>query len=152
MTIAYLKRFPGGFAIDEVANEPNAFKGVSVGQIIKVDFTAKPMNLKFFRKFFALLQIGFDAFEPNTTYKGVAVEKNFNQFREDVIIQAGFYTVTSDLNGRIRLKADSISWAKMKPEDFDDLYNKSVNVVLQKVLTNYTRADLDHVVEQVIRF
>jgi hypothetical protein len=40
----------------------------------------------------------------------------------------------------------------MGDEEFNDLYNKSVNVILQKVLTNYTRADLDEVVEQVLRF
>ena len=152
MAIAYLKRMAGGFAIDEVANKPQAFKGIKFGQVVKVDYTANPRNMAYHRKYFALLNIGFDAFEPSATHKDVVVEKEFEAYREDVIIQAGFYTITADLNGRIRLRAKSISFSKMEPEDFDDLYNKSVNVILQKVLTNYTRADLDHVVEQVIRF
>ena len=151
MTLAYLKKLPYGFIPEITLNEPGVFDRVKSGEVIKVEFS-KPRNTDFHRKYFALLNIGFDAFEPKTRHKGATVDKNFNLFRKDVIIQAGFYTVTVNLNGELRLIAESISFASMGEAKFNNLYNKSVNVILQKVLTNYTRADLDEVVEQVLRF
>jgi hypothetical protein len=151
MSLAYLKKLPNGFIPEMTLNQPGVFDRVKVGEVIKVEFS-KPRNSAFHSKYFALLNIGYDAFEPNTLHKGVMVDKNFNLFRKDIIIQAGFYTVTVNLNGELRLIANSISFSNMGEEEFNDLYNKSVNVILQKVLTNYTRADLDEVVQQVLRF
>jgi hypothetical protein len=151
MTIAYLKKLPGGFIPEITLNEPDVFNRVKIGEVIKVEFS-KPRNTDFHKKYFALLNIGYDAFEPRAEHKGVTVEKNFELFRKDVTIQAGFYTVTVNLNGELRLIAKSISFASMGEAEFTDLYEKTINVILQKVLTNYTRPDLDHVVEQVIRF
>lgn len=151
MTVAYLKKLPNGFAVDEAANEPGAFSKIKLGDIIRIEYK-RPRNQKMHSKYFALLNIAFDAFEPNTPHNGVMVEKNFKRFRKDIAIQAGHYDVVVNLDGELRLEAKSISFGNMEQEDFDDLYNKSVNVILQKVLTSYTRPDLDHVVEQVIRF
>jgi hypothetical protein len=151
MTTAYLKKLLNGFAPDITLNEPDVFNRVKVGETIKIVFS-KPRNKDFHRKYFALLNIGFDAFEPQARHKGVTVDKNFNLFRKDIIIQAGFYEVSVNLNGELRLIAMSISFENMDETKFNDLYNKSVNVILQKVLTNYTRADLDEVVDQVLRF
>lgn len=50
-----------------------------------------PRNSKFHRKFFALLQVGFESWDPgrkHKTHKGIPVTKNFEQFREDVTILA----------------------------------------------------------------
>jgi hypothetical protein len=151
MTQAYLKKLTNGFIPEMTLNPPGIFDRVKVGEVIKVEFS-KPRNSAFHSKYFTLLNIGYDAFEPQAMHKGVIVEKNFELFRKDIIIQAGFYTVTVDLNGKLRLIADSISFASMGGDEFNELYNKSVNVILQKVLTNYTRLDLDEVVEQVLRF
>lgn len=151
MTIAYLKKFPNGFAPDAASNEPGVFDKIKFGDVIRVEFK-RPRNYERHKKYFALLNIGFDAFEPNQYHKGVQVDKNFERFRKDVIIQSGHYDVVVNLNGDLRLEAKSISFGNMSQEEFEDLYNKSVNVILQKVLTNYTKADLDHVVDQVIRF
>lgn len=151
MSLAYLKKLPNGFVPEITLNEPGIFDRVKVGEVIRVEFS-KPRNANFHKKYFALLNIGFDAFEPQAQHKGVIVDKNFELFRKDVTIQAGFYDVTVNLNGELRLVAKSISFASMGENEFNDLYNKTVNVILQKVLTNYTREDLDEVVEQVLRF
>lgn len=105
------------------------------------------------RKFFALLNVAFDAWEPAAaTYKGQVVGKNFDQFRNDVTVLAGHYEMAVNLRGETRLTAKSISFASMGQEEFDTLYSAVVNVILARILTNYTRDDIDNVVEQIIGF
>jgi hypothetical protein len=110
-------------------------------------------NPRFHRKYFALLNLAFDHWTPaEATYKGQIVGKNFNQFRNDITILAGHYEMAVNLKGETRLTAKSISFANMGQDEFDELYNATVNVILSRILTTYTRADLDAVMDQLIGF
>lgn len=115
-----------------------------------------PRNPRFHRKFFALLNLGFEAWEParkRKTYKGMPVLKNFDQFREDVTIMAGYYVQTFDLNGRMILKAKSIAFGNMDEGEFEKLYSAVADVLLGKVLTTYHgRAELDEIVDRIVGF
>lgn len=130
-------------------------KGLEPGEIVKITFK-KVRNGKYHRKFFALLNFAYDAWEPDRqrkTYKGVPVTKNFERFRSDVTIQAGFYTQTFDLDGNMRLEAQSISFAAMDDLEFERVYSAVSDVILQKVLVTYAgREELDAVIEKVLRF
>ena len=125
------------------------------GEISFLDFVI-PRNSKFHRKFFALLAVGFDAWEParkRKSYKGIAMEKNPEQFREDIIILAGFYEQTFDLRGKMILRAKSMKFAKIDNEEFENLYQAVVTVLLREVCHHYKdRAELDSVVDRVIGF
>jgi hypothetical protein len=128
---------------------------LAVGEI--VDFEAIfPRNGKFHRKFFALLNFAFDAWEPdrvNKSYRGVPVTKNFNRFRKDVTVQAGFYEQTFDLDGNMKLEAQSISFASMDDAEFEQVYSAVADVILQKVLVTYAgRDELDDVMRKVVGF
>lgn len=113
----------------------------------------KHRNPAFHRKFFALLNIAYDAWEPGIKeHRGMQVQKNFDRFRKDIIISAGFYDVVVNLKGEVRAEAKSINFSSMDDAEFADLYEKALGVILSKILTNYTRADLDNVVEQLMRF
>ena len=115
-----------------------------------------PRDPVFHRKFFALLNLGYEAWEParkRKTYKGMPVEKNFEQFREDVTILAGYYHQTFDLSGRMCLKAKSISFGKMEESEFEKLYSAVADVLLGKVLQSYAgRAELDEIVDRIVGF
>jgi hypothetical protein len=115
-----------------------------------------PRNPKFHRKFFALLQVGFDAWEParqRKTYKGRPMEKNFDQFREDVTILSGHYVQTFDLKGRMVLRAKSISFGSMDDAEFEEVYSSVADVLLRDVLSTYAgRDELDAVVEKMMGF
>ncbi|MPW31936.1 DUF1367 family protein [Agarivorans sp. B2Z047] len=125
---------------------------IGLGKVVTASLTQK-RNYAFHKKFFAMLNIGFDAFEPlEGRYKGLPVQKNFTRFRKDVIIAAGYYEMVANINGKVRAEAKSISFGSMNEEEFQQLYGACCNVLLQKVLASYTREDLDRVVEQLIRF
>lgn len=131
------------------------FVRLEAGEISFVEFIF-PRNSKFHRKFFALLAVGYAAFEPkrkHKSYKGMLVEKNPDQFREDVIILAGHYIQTFDIDGRMKTKAKSIKFSSMDDVEFSKVYESVLTVILNKVCIHYKdRAELDAVVERIIGF
>lgn len=113
----------------------------------------KHRNPRFHRKWFALVNLAYEQWEPEAkTFKGEQVAKNFERFRKDVIIAAGFYDVVVNINGDVRAEAKSINFSSMDDAEFADLYSKTVDVLLARVLRNYTREDLEDVVDQIMGF
>lgn len=113
----------------------------------------KHRNPRFHRKYFALLNLAYESWEPaDKEFRGLPVQKNFDRFRKDVIIAAGFYDVVVNINGDVRAEARSINFSSMDDADFADLYSKTVDVVLNRFLTNYSRDDLDSVIDQILSF
>lgn len=147
----HLLRTPHGFvpASDEDFDE---LRKVKLGSEVRAAIV-QPRNVRFHRKFFAMLKIGFDAWEPpEKEHRGLPVQKNFERFRKDCVIAAGYYEPVANLKGEVRAEAKSISFASMAENEFERVYSDVANVLLQRVLINYTRADLDRVVEEIIRF
>lgn len=132
----------------------------SVDQIAKLKIGAgitvkykRANNLAFHRKIFSLANFAYETWEPESQqYKGMLVAKNFDQFRDDITILAGFYTTAVRLDGSIRFIARSWAFDSMEDEEKERLYNGIINVVLAKILTRYTRDDLDNVINQLLGF
>lgn len=76
------------------------------------------------------------------------VAKKRERFRKDLIILAGFYEPTVNIRSEVRLEAKSISFAVMDEIEFERLYNATVDVILRRILTRYTRQDLDDVISR----
>lgn len=147
-----LTKHPDGVLLPADEDEREKLHRFAQGEILKAEVKVM-RNSGFHRKFFAMLRVGFDAFTPAVTeYRGFLVEKNFEQFREDVIVAAGFYTVTTNLRGAVRVKAKSIRFGRMRQEEFEKVYSAVANVLLNTVLVRYTRQDLDNVVNQLLGF
>lgn len=148
-----LTKGPEGILFPSDETEAEKVKTFAMGEIVRAE-VKRMRNPMFHRKFMAMLRIGFDAFEvpEGTEYKGYPVQKEFEQFREDVTIAAGYCNVFYRIDGSYRVKAKSISFAKMKQDEFEQLYSNVANVLLQKILKNYTRLDLDEVVHRVLGF
>jgi len=125
---------------------------LKTGQGVKV--TIKRMrNLGHHRKMFALLNLAYEAWEPAVQqYKGEAVAKNFESFRNDVVVLAGYGEASYNFRGEIRVRAKSMAFGSMSQDEFEKLYSAVIDVVLTRILTQYTRDDLDNVIEQVLRF
>ena len=136
-------------ANDETAERARGYKN---GDLLIGEFR-KVRNPKFHRKFFALLDVGFDVWEPESQESEFGEpQKNRDLFREQVTILAGHYEATYSLDGSVRLRAKSISFASMDDVEFAEFYSSVANVLLQKILTNYTREDLDQQVDRILGF
>lgn len=132
-------------ALDYVAKLP-------VGRPVLVN-VVRHRNPAFHAKFMALLTLAFQSWEPTQRlYRDQVVAKNFEQFRKEITILAGFYDASYSLKDEVRLTAKSISFANMGQDDFELLYSAAANVILSRILTRYTRADLDEVVEKILGF
>ena len=113
----------------------------------------KKRNPAFLRKFFALLDIGFNAWEPGEISSEYGTpQKTRDTFREYIIIKAGFFTVHTWPSGKIRIEAKSIAFGNMSEEDFAVLYSNAIDVILQDVLVNYKKQDLEYQVQLVLGF
>lgn len=108
-------------------------------------------NPDFHRKYFALLNFAFEHWEPGEiSSKYGTPEKSFDRFRKDLAILSGFYETTIRLNGTVQIEPKSISFANMGQEEFEELYSNTIDVILKRIMRDYTRADIDAVVEELI--
>lgn len=113
----------------------------------------QPRNPQFHRKFMSLLRVGFEYWEPGeVSSKHGKPEKNFDQFREDVTILAGFFYPVIRANGDVRIKAKSISFASMDEEEFSRLYQTVLTVLFERVLVGMTDADIDRIQNHLLSY
>lgn len=117
-------------------------------------------NGAFFRKWWALVKVGYDYWAENAQtieFKGKPVLPDFDRFRKDVTISAGFYTPVVNLKGEVRIEPESLKWASMTEERFEQLYNATIQVLLQrvfngKVCQKWSEQQLRSVTEEIMRF
>jgi len=130
------------------------YQKIKFGSVVHSDFK-QMRNPAFHRRFFALLNLGFSYWEPGKISSRYGIpEKNFERFRKDIIILAGYYKTVVRLNGSVRVVADSISFAKMDEDTFRKLYNNVLTVIMEKipVLCEMSAKEIDDLVDKVIGF
>lgn len=135
------------------AADADALAKIKTGEVVLVEFR-KPRNVAFHRRYFSLLNFAFEHWEPEAMkFKGREVGKNLDVFRGWVTAQAGFYDLAITPDGKVKASPMSISFAKMDEAEFEDLYSKTIDVILKSVLTNYKdRDELDSVIDKIIGY
>ena len=98
---------------------------------------SKPRNYEFHKKFFGLLKLAFDNQE---------LFDIMDDMREELIIEAGFFRLTYDINGVEKKKAKSISFASMDEVEFNELYSCLINVIVKWL--GITKEDIIEHIEQ----
>ena len=136
------------------ADQPTAdyLQKVKLGAVIRGEFK-KVRNPAFHRKGFALLSMAYDWWEPgeiNSKYG--TPERNFDRFRKDLTILAGFFHVEIRVDGTTRIEADSLSFGSMDDETFERVFNELINVVLKTIVPHMKKEELDAAVQRVLDF
>lgn len=96
-------------------------------------------NGDFHRKYFSLIKVAFDLWSetmPAQQYHGRDVLPDFDRFRRDVIIMAGFFRPVWNARGELRVESESIAFSNMTEDRFEKLYSATITVILQKILPN----------------
>ncbi len=111
----------------------------------------------FFRKWWALVKLAYDYWEetvPQIEYKGLPVRPDFDRFRRDVTIMAGFCQPVVNALGELRMEPESLKWASMSEERFSKLYDATIATLLSKVLTGpqWNERNLRQAVDQISEF
>lgn len=135
------------------------FNKLKMGTTVHAD-ARQLRNGAFFRKFWALLNLGYDYWSDaveTLEYKGQRVLPEFERFRKDVTILAGFYHSVVNIKGEVRIEADSLKWGSMSEETFTKLYDATIRVLLRKVFNGticptWSEEQLRSVAEQILEF
>ena len=115
-------------------------QSLKAGQYIEVNAT-RPRNSKFHAKYFALLNYGFENWDVDET----KAAKNFDRFRDDMTILAGYYEQVWRADGTFRIEPKSISFAKMEADEFERLYSKTLDVLLAKIIPTHTTEQVNKI-------
>lgn len=152
MADIYLIKTPTGALVPADSQSAEYLQKQKIGQGFRASIT-RARNIKFHRKFFALLNYAFDRWEPKEKlYKGKPVAKNFNQFRADITILAGYYETAIRMNGTVRVTPKSIAFHRMDEDEFSALYSAVIDVLLQRIFIDQTREDVDNVVNNILAY
>lgn len=111
-------------------------KKIKLNEIYEYEFK-QTRNIKFHRKFFALINMVFQNQEQYT---------NIEHLRKDLIFESGNYDLRHDLNGVEIREAKSISFAQMDEIQFSELYNSVIDVIVKYF--NFEKQDIIDNVEQ----
>lgn len=136
MTTLHLIRTPSGAFVPATDEDHEVAKRFKVGETVRMELRLM-RNGGFHRKFFALLKIAYDLWAesmPAREYHGRPVRPEFDRFRRDVTIMAGFFRPVWNARGELRVEAESIAWGSMTQERFEKLYSATIDVILEKIL------------------
>lgn len=107
-------------------------KTIKVGSVVKATIV-RPRNIKFHRKFFAMLNAAWDCLSEQQRSN----LRSKDTFREQLLITSGFSEPLYDINGMKFLeRAKSISFAKMDEPTFDEVYNRVLDTILTILMGN----------------
>ena len=129
------------------------FDGLKIGAEVHGPLRQRRILWKH-RKYFALLNIAYDHWEPGEIdSKYGKPEKNFDRFRKDIAILCGYYSVVVRLDGTTRIEADSISFAKMDQVSFEKLYTKTIDLLIKQVYNSkMPKQQIESMVNEYLKF
>jgi len=93
---------------------------LKIGETYQVE-VKRPRNYQFHKKFFALLNIGWE----NTD-----VEMPFDTYRRWVTMRAGFYKVYHTPKGEL-YEPESIAFSNMDDDTFSEVYERVLSIILK---------------------
>jgi len=151
-----LTKGPGGALVPMDEDEAAKLARLKAGAVVRASIS-QMRNGAFFRKWWVLAKYAFDLWSETVEpieYKGQPVLPEFQRFRKDLTILAGYYTPVFNARGDLRLEAKSIAWANMGEDEFERLYSATIDVILAKILAPgaMTEAQLRSHVDNVLRF
>lgn len=132
------------------------FAKVKLGGLVFAE-VRQPRNPAFHRKMFALFKYAYDYWSetaPEITYKGERVLPDFDRFRKDITIVAGFHHAVVNLKGEVRMEAESLSFGSMSQERFEEVYSGVINALLQRVFRgpSWSEEQLREIVDGLVEF
>lgn len=147
---------PSGALVPMDEGESEKLKRIKGQSVVRCEIS-QMRNGRFFRKWWALAKFAYDIWadtvEP-VKYRGQDVQPSFEKFRKDLTILAGYWHPVFNIDGTFKVEADSIAWSNMNEESFEQMYSKTIDAILAKVLPKHglNREALAHQVDRVLEF
>lgn len=157
MSAILLMKTPQGSLVPLDADEAGKLVRFKVGASISAEVKAIQNGL-FHRKLMKLFRHCYEHFEASPRaprmWRGHEVKVSYDKFREDLTILAGYFTVVYNINGELRLVADSLSFAKCSPEKRERIYSDVIDAALKHVFQglDMTQDHLRAIIDQLLQF
>lgn len=100
----------------------------------------RPRNYENHKRYFAMLKI---AFENQIMFGSIG------ELREAVAIEAGHTRLIKLVDGSYQKVARSISFGSMNEDQFQDLFSRSIDVIIKYVLPRISREDF---IQEILAF
>ena len=120
MKLLLVKQFDNSFKV-AYDSDYEKLKKIKPNEFVECEIKKK-RNIMFHRKFFALI---------NMVYQNQERYTNTEDLRNDITIEAGFFTLRENIRGDVIKQADSISFSSMDEYKFADFYNKCLDVIVK---------------------
>ena len=154
MQIALIK-MPGGMFRPANESDAEIVEKIANNRYVTADIK-QVRNPAFHAKFFALLNFGYQYFEPEAQIiRGMEAVKNFDRFREDVTILAGHREAVVNIKNEVRYVAKSISFGSMDELEFNELYKTVFEVIWRLVVSKVhgmTEEIAQNTIDQMLGF
>jgi len=113
---------PNGIIKPAYDSDHEYFKKMPTNEVFEIEYK-KQRNIKFHRKFFALLKL---AYENQSDYRLM------EDLRRDLLITSGNYKeVVNKITGEVFKVADSISFSNMDDVKFNEVYESVKDVIVK---------------------
>ena len=127
---------PGGLLLPAFDSEAQKLERFKTGAMYPVEIKTS-RHPEFHGKVFSFLQFCFDHWAADKTderFKTSAAQ--FDTFRKNLTVLAGYKDVTFTIDGRLRVEAKSLSFGNMDQDEFEDCYSALINAALAHVFAN----------------
>ncbi len=153
----YLRKLPGGMLVaddDESAAKLQKLPaGVGLGVSLKEE-----RNYKFLQKTMTLFTYCFEHFSEamedcHLEWRGMKAAPCKEEFRKNLTILAGHYTVTITIAGKVKPVAKSLSYENCTEEEAQQIYNDVINAALKYVYQlRVSEQELKKIVDTILGY
>ena len=131
MKIEMIKQ-PGGLLVPAHDMELEKLNKFKTGGQYAVDIKLS-RNPAFLRKVMVFFHFCFDNWSGEKVHEFCSEPEQFDRFRKDLTILAGFYVQSVRLDGTLRTEAESLAFANMKEERFQECYLALIRAAIKHI-------------------
>ena len=127
---------PGGALLPAFDTEAQKLERFKTGAVYPIEIKTS-RHPEFHGKVFSFLQFCFDHWSADKTdarFKTSAAQ--FDTFRKNLTVLAGYKDVTFTIDGRLRVDAKSLAFNNMSQAEFEECYSALINAALVHVFGN----------------
>lgn len=129
-------KMQGGVLVPLNEREAEALVSLKNGEQYEIE-VIRTRNPAFHRKVFAFLNFCFEYWlADKTEWEFFDERKQFDTFRKNLTVLAGFKEITYTLDGRMRVEAQSLSYGNMEQDEFEQVYKALINAAIKHVFNN----------------
>ena len=123
---------PGGVFIPASDIEHEKTIKFKTGEMYTMDVPLT-RNPQFLKKAMVFFHFCYEHWNGDRVYEFCSPNEQFDRFRKDLTILAGFYVQTPRMDGTLRTEAESLAFASMTEERFRECYHALINAALKHI-------------------